>query len=228
MNNKRLQNIQQGNLSYADIQNLPAGNSDIPAAQMPSDNQMGQAGPYDVKSIAQRDLMTIQNLVESGQLDYAQGQYLVNYVLNKAYNMVQNRNVLPVQQDSPRTTNGVAEFESENADFFKPSGRSDVLEYLKNVNVNFDKDEISLISRLIEKLENSAVDRYLKQMAREKTLNDENEIAKKRLRANAQNSNFDDNKNRVFTREQIGKMSGAEFARNEKAIMEQLKKGLIR
>ena len=66
------------------------------------------------------------------------------------------------------------------------------------------------------------------EISHEKSLNDENEIAKKRLRANAQNSTFDDNKNRVFTREQIGKMSGAEFARNEKAIMEQLKKGLIR
>ena len=141
--------------------------------------------------------------------------------------MVQNQNAQPVQQDSG-IQDGFLEFEKEKADFFTPAGRSDVLAYLKNSNVNFDKDELSLISQLIEKLENSAVDRYLKQIAREKTLNDENEIAKKRLRANAQNSTFDDNKNRVFTREQIGKMSGAEFARNEKAIMEQLKKGLIR
>ncbi len=49
-----------------------------------------------------------------------------------------------------------------------------------------------------------------------------------RLRANAQNANFDDTQTRVFTREQIGKMSGAEFAKYEKAIMEQLRKGLIR
>ena len=141
--------------------------------------------------------------------------------------MVQNQNAQPVLQ-APVMQDGFAEFEKERANFFTPSGRSEVLEYLKNSNVSFDKDELSLISQLIEKLETSAVDRYLKQIAREKTLNDENEIAKKRLRANAQNSTFDDNKNRVFTREQIGKMSGAEFARNEKAIMEQLRKGLIR
>ncbi len=227
MNNKRLQNMQQGNLSYADIQNLPAGNANIQNQQMPSATQKEQTGQYDVKSIAQRDLMTIQNMVESGQIDYTQGQYLVNYVLNKAYNMVQNQNAQPVLQ-APVMQDGFAEFEKERANFFTPSGRSEVLEYLKNSNVSFDKDELSLISQLIEKLETSAVDRYLKQIAREKTLNDENEIAKKRLRANAQNSTFDDNKNRVFTREQIGKMSGAEFARNEKAIMEQLRKGLIR
>ena len=81
---------------------------------------------------------------------------------------------------------------------------------------------------MIEKLENGAIERYLKQSAHEKTLNSENEIAKQRLRANAQNSNFDDVKTRVFTREQIGKMSGAEFAKYEKAIMEQLRKGLIK
>ncbi len=62
----------------------------------------------------------------------------------------------------------------------------------------------------------------------EKTLNSENESAKQRLRANAQNSVSDVNKNMVFTREQIGKMSGAEFAKHERAIMDQLKKGLIR
>lgn len=81
---------------------------------------------------------------------------------------------------------------------------------------------------MIENIERCAVERYLKQTAHEKTLNDENEIAKMRLRANAQNANFDDTQTRVFTREQIGKMSGAEFAKYEKAIMEQLRKGLIR
>ena len=81
---------------------------------------------------------------------------------------------------------------------------------------------------MIEKLEDGAIRRYLKQTAHEKSLNDENEIAKQRLRANAQNSNFDDMKTRAFTREQIGKMSGAEFAKNERLIMDQLKRGLIR
>ena len=124
--------------------------------------------------------------------------------------------------------NAFAEFEAENAGFFNKDGRAEVLEYLKNSGFDGDKDEISLISKMIEKLENGAIDRYLKQSAHEKTLNSENELAKQRLRANAQNSNFDDVKTRALTREQIGKMSGAEFAKYEKAIMEQLRKGLIK
>ena len=48
------------------------------------------------------------------------------------------------------------------------------------------------------------------------------------MKMNAQNNTSDGIKNLVFTREQIGKMSGAEFARNEKTIMDQLRKGLIK
>ena len=82
---------------------------------------------------------------------------------------------------------------------------------------------------MIEKLEQSAIERYLKQQAHEKNLSDENEIAKRKLTANAQNnSSFSFNKNGIFTREQIGRMSGAEFTKNEPLIMEQLRKGLIK
>ena len=77
-------------------------------------------------------------------------------------------------------------------------------------------------------MEQSAIDGYLQKQAHEKSINDENKAAKEKLRANAQNSNAADANAKVFTREQIGRMSGAEFARNEKAIMEQLRNGLIR
>ena len=80
---------------------------------------------------------------------------------------------------------------------------------------------------MVEKLENCAVQRYLRKQAHEKALNDENEAAKRKLTANAQNSSSAGNKNRAFTREQIGRMSGAEFTKNENLIMEQLRKGLI-
>ena len=89
-------------------------------------------------------------------------------------------------------------------------------------------NEISKISSLVEKIENSAIERFLKTKEHEKTLNSENESAKQRLRANAQNSNSDGLTNLVYTREQIGKMSGAEFAKHERAIMDQLRKGLIK
>ena len=77
----------------------------------------------------------------------------------------------------------------------------------------------------MEKLENAAVDRYLKKSAYEKSLNDENSAAKSKLTAYAQNASSDSNANRIFTREDIGNMSGEEFTRNEKLSMEQLRKG---
>ena len=80
----------------------------------------------------------------------------------------------------------------------------------------------------MEKIEKSAIDKYLREQEHEKTLNSENELAKQRLRANAQNTVSDGIKNLVFTREQIGKMSGAEFTKHERAIMDQLRKGLIK
>ena len=126
------------------------------------------------------------------------------------------------------TVSGIEDFLRENPDFFKQNGRNQVLDYLKNSNAIVDKHEILRISQLIEALEQSAVNGYLQNQAHAKSLNDENEAAKKKLRANAQNSNTADANARVFTREQIGKMNGAEFAKNERAIMEQLRKGLIR
>lgn len=112
--------------------------------------------------------------------------------------------------------------------FFDIEGRNEVMAYLNSSNMDFDNDEIRKISALVEKIENSAVDRYLKQKAREKTMQEENEHAKQRLTSNAQNSGYSSSGNKIFTREQIGKMSSAEFAKNEKLIMEQLRQGLIK
>ncbi len=217
MNNNQIQNTMGGGLSYADNRQT-SGQPAVPQPQEP-------VPMYDVKSIVINDLNKIQKLVDDGVINNTQGQYLVNYVINKAYDMVNNSQ--GKAQVAPNN-NAFDEFEAENAGFFNKNGRAEVLEYLKNSGFEGDKDEISVISKMIENLENGAIERYLKQTAYEKTLNNENEIAKQRLRANAQNSNFDDAKARVFTREQIGKMSGAEFAKYEKAIMEQLRKGLIK
>ena len=116
----------------------------------------------------------------------------------------------------------------ERPEFFNTEGRSEVLDYLKNSNVNVDKDEITQISKMVENIENNAIQRYLRKQAHEKVLLNENEAAKRKLTANAQNSSSTGNNARAFTREQIGRMSGAEFTKNEPIIMEQLRKGLIR
>jgi len=120
------------------------------------------------------------------------------------------------------------EFQKGKPDFFNPDGRKEVLDYLKSDGVIIGKDELEKISSMVENLEKTAIDRYLKNEAYQTNLNNSNEVAKQKLTANAQNSSFQDkNYSRSFTREQIGKMSGAEFAKYEPLIMDQLKKGLI-
>lgn len=178
-----------------------------------------------VEKLVENDLNAIRALMGMGLIDREQGQNLMKQVIKNAYtNVTTQQHDVTAQQPS---TDAFAEFAAQNPDFFNQAGRSDVLTYLKNSPVNFDKDELLQISKLVEALEQNAVDRYLKKEEYGKTLNDENNIAKQRLTANAQSSNASDN-NRVFTRAQIGKMSGDEFTKYEAAIMEQLRRGLIK
>ncbi len=202
-----------------------AGNQQA-ALQQPFTN------PEIYKQMAVNDLKKIENLVQTGVMTQEQGQNLMNYVTQKAFEkytqLSQQQNMqtpgyaqVPPQLKNPQNIN-------VPPDFFNRDGRIDVFEYLKNSNTAFDEDELSKISELVEKIEKTAVARYLRELEHEKTLNNENETAKRKLRANAQNSVSGGNGNLVFTREQIGKMSGAEFAKYERAIMDQLKKGLIK
>lgn len=186
-----------------------------------------------VKQMAVNDINMISNLVETGVMTQEQGQNLMNYVTKKAF----EKYIASQSSETPNKISALAstiteqEQKTQNMpmpDFFNKDGRLDVYDYLKNSEIEFDNGEISKISDLVEKIENSAIERYLKEKEHEKALNNENEFAKQRLRANAQNTSSDGLKNLVFTREQIGKMSGAEFAKHERAIMDQLKKGLIK
>ena len=173
------------------------------------------------------DISRIGNLVKSGVLTTQQGQYCMSQLAKKTMErLVQEQTLIPSYSNQ---VSALELFLEKNPDFFKAEGRNDIYDYLQNSNFIVDMDEIDRISQMVEKLEQSAVDRYLKQQAHEKILNDGNEAAKRKLTANAQNtSSFNSNKSGVFTREQIGRMSGAEFTKNEPLIMEQLKKGLIK
>ena len=183
-----------------------------------------------VEKTVNNDLDVIRSLMEVGLVSRQQGQNLMTEVIENAYKSITTTG--DEQVNSPNSTEAepqkdyFAEFLMSKPDFFNGKGREDVLTYLKNSPVKFDKDELFQISELIESLEKSAVDRYLQKLEYGKTLNDENRMAKQRLTANAQNSNANDN-NMVFTRAQIGKMSGDEFAKYESLIMDQMRKGLI-
>ncbi len=181
---------------------------------------------FESESISQ-DAARIQGLVNSGLLNPQQGQYYMSQLAKKSMERLAQEQI--PQAPNINSTSALEDFSRENPNFFNTEGRGDILNYLQNSNFIVDKDEINLITQMVEKLEKSAVERYIKQQAHERTLNENNELAKRRLTANAQNtSSIGNNLSKVFTREQIGRMSGAEFTKNESLIMEQLRKGLIK
>ena len=181
------------------------------------------------------DVEHVKNFVQLGIITQEQGKYLLAQLTDKAqqinkYKISQQEKPAKLSENvTPKAEivqNALEIFMSEKPDFFKREGRSNVLNYLKGLDL--DKDEIIQISQLVEGLENSAVSDYLKKTAYEKSLNDENALAKSKLTSYAQNAPASNGMNRIFTREQIGAMSGNEFERNEDAIYDQLKHGLIR
>lgn len=227
------------------MQNMPAGDSTNISSnadyQQPvqtafannaaPDNTQGASMDINrIKQMAANDIKIIQNLVNSGVVNSEQGQSLMNYIVKKAYDTVKQYNQgLATQTPAYNNVQGNNYLANlENPEFFQQEGRNQVLDYLKSTNAAVGKDEMSQITNMISSLEEAAINRHLRKQEHEKTLNNENEAAKLRLRANAQKSGSSANNNVVFTREQIGKMSGAEFAKNERLIMEQLRKGLIR
>lgn len=186
-----------------------------------------------VESMISQDFMKIQNAEKQGLINSLQGQNLKKEVLKKAFDVIvqnekKNQKLIPVSSEFSKQ-NAIGEFNKSKPEFFNAEGRKEVLEYLKSGNLNLGKDELTKISSMVESVEQKAIERYLKNKAHEKTLKNSNEAAKQKLTANAQNSSFKDKGfSGTFTREQIGKMSCAEFAKYETLIMEQLKKGLIK
>lgn len=185
-----------------------------------------------------KDAGIVQILMQRGIINQEKGRDLISHLANKLNEISAFKNIDTIPQtkqvSQPQEQNAASEaevnyldiFTKENPDFFKGDGRNAVLDYIKNLNM--DKDEIDHVAKLVETLENSAVDSYMKKKAHEKSLNDENAIAKSRLTAYAQNTASGNDYDRIFTREDIGNMSGDEFNKNEKLIMEQVKKGLIK
>ncbi len=177
------------------------------------------------------DAQRLQLLMQQGVITSAQWQYLTTQLAQKADALRQCKQAIPqvrpVSEQIPQDSQSPFDlFNKENPGFFDKSGRGDVLNYIKNLDV--DKDEISKIAKLVEDLENSAIDGYLKKSAHEKSINEENSAAKSKLTSYAQNASQSGNASKIFTREDIGNMSGDEFTKNEKIIMDQVRQGLIK
>ncbi len=166
------------------------------------------------ESLAQ-DIAKIDNAMKKGLITTQIGLSLLCERVNKAKQQITQESVSPIG------------YLQEN-ELFKDGNYSEVLNYLQGSNANFDAGEISKISELIKLVEQKAVDRYSREKTYEKQFETENRLAKEKMSLNAQNREGTEFSNPIYTRESIGKMSSADFVKNEKAIMEQLKRGLIR
>ena len=215
-------------------QNPPQNNFSSSAVSPKADPTRYNEAIYQLEQAIGADARKLNALMQNGTISQNEGQYLMAQLARKAQeinaykNSTMQSSNIPVQNipTQPVQPSSMDMFNQERPGFFDTEGRADVLNYIKGYDM--DKDEILRISQLVEGIENSAVDKYLKKSAYEKSLNDENALAKSKLTAYAQNAFPDSKTNRIFTREDIGNMSGEEFTQNEKAIMEQLKQGLIK
>ena len=210
----------------------------------PALNPQGNGGQiykdvfYQLEQSIGADVQNVNNLVQKGIITQKQGQYLLAQLAGKAQQINEYKNNLQSMTNAPAQTaattsmpqfaetNQIEMFNKLRPGFFDEEGRGDLRNYLNGYRM--DKDEMLRIAALVEGLEDSAVNRYLKKSAYDKSLNAENEIAKRKLTAYAQNSPTNSKNNRIFTREEIGRLSGDEFARNEKLIMDQVKQGLLK
>lgn len=210
----------------------------------PALNPQGNGGQiykdvfYQLEQSIGADVQNVNNLVQKGIITQKQGQYLLAQLAGKAQQINEYKINLQSMTNAPAQTaattsmpqfaetNQIEMFNKLRPGFFNEEGRGDLRNYLNGYRM--DKDEMLRIAALVEGLEDSAVNRYLKKSAYDKSLNAENEIAKRKLTAYAQNSPTNSKNNRIFTREEIGRMSGDEFARNEKLIMDQVKQGLLK
>ncbi|MGN1125475.1 MAG: hypothetical protein ACI4SM_04745 [Candidatus Gastranaerophilaceae bacterium] len=176
-----------------------------------------------------QNLANFQILKNSGLINLQQEQNLLNCIIKRAI----DENVQQKMQADFQTSDSydfekiLKDFDSNNH-FFNSQARNSVLDYLKNCNARVDQDELAKISKLVETIEKSAIDKYIQQVTHDETIEKLNSVAKQKLQSNAQNNKNDGKNFSIFTREQIGKMTNADFLKYESLIMEQLRKGLIK
>ena len=171
------------------------------------------------------EISQVTNLMKKGFISKEQGCGIIANIAGGGEKK-QNQNVIKVD-DTKDITAGKADIITDK-NFTSNKDYEKFLGYLKDFNFSFTDDDYATISAFLESIEKNAVERYSQQLRHEKNLAIRNEIAKSRLTSVAQNSSFENNKTRNFTREEIGKMSREDFIKNEQAIMSQLREGLIK
>jgi hypothetical protein len=206
---------EQDKLPVADEQNLSEqtdSNNDVKIneEEKPDKNLRDR-----VQLMLAQELFDIEKLLREGYITKDQVAELTNNSIDKARKLL-------TKQESP-IKNAL-----DKTDFFNKKGRENILVYLKSLDTDFDEDEVNLIAQLVKTAEENAIESYLDTLRHGENFEKENAEAKQKLNTIAQNASTSSPYQRLFTRADIGKMSTSEFLKNEKLIMEQLRKGQIR
>lgn len=185
--------------------------------------------PEIVKKIIANDFKKIDQLVLLGKLEPKQGAVLKNSVLQKAFGTANSApQPQPKANDTEAKVDSFIEFENANPDFFTSDARKAVKSYLQEGFDGITPDELAKIAEIVKMLEDGAISGKEQAKARESAMIQTNEEAKKRLASNALSGSKPQGSAKIFTRDEIGKMSADEFRQNEKAIMAQLRAGQIK
>lgn len=184
----------------------------------------------EVKQALLTNLKQITQLVLQGKLSQQQAAVLKNNVIQTAFGSAVSA---PKAEQNPNGTtsceDSFIQFEQSNPDFFATNARQAVKDYITKEFDALSTDELGKIAELVKQLETEAVDTNEQAKARDTSLTETNAQAKKRLASNALSaSKAKSGSGRVFSRDEIGKMSTDDFRKNEAAIMDQLRKGQIK
>jgi len=160
------------------------------------------------------NLNNLRTLIQNGIIPVEQGQ---NYVMN----LIKNTFQIPLapQTDAPTQMQAPVLQPAMQTQNPQVNARQSILDYFQNTGVN--QEDMNTLSGYLTNYANEAVNKYKQQLS-------QNENAKQRLYSNAQNTTSDTKIDRVYSAQEIGKMTTEEFLRNEDAIMDQLRKGKIR
>jgi len=119
-------------------------------------------------------------------------------------------------------------FNAKKPGYLDAPERAEVLEYIKQSTGIVSPVQLEKVMELVEKVENAAINRYLQEKEASETLMQENLNAKARLNTAVDSlSGGNVSHKKLFTREEIRKMSNKEFEKYEKQIMEQIKAGKL-
>lgn len=162
-------------------------------------------------------LKYVDTLIRAGIIDETMGKsikqnMIAEFTAQKAAQSALGAQIMPQSQAPQAPTYDIAESEFLRA-------RECLLNYLKGQDLNLSRADLKDIEAVVLELEKGAIQRQL---------SDSNELAKERLITGAlTGSGVKTPVNRTFTRDEIAKMSTAEFIKNEPAINYQLQNGLL-